>query len=99
MFVEALDSRFKNVCELDIIFHSDQVQYILAELIQGGLVLETALPLIRESAERHEKAARASSTADEQKGSGGAGAAGGAGSMSSSSFGGFLGKVKSKVAR
>jgi len=40
-FVEVLDASFENVCELDIIFHSDKVHYILDEIIQGGLVLET----------------------------------------------------------
>jgi AP-3 complex subunit sigma len=40
-FVEVLDASFENVCELDIIFHSDKVHYIVDEIIQGGLVLET----------------------------------------------------------
>lgn len=42
VFVEILDASFENVCELDIIFHSDKVHYILDEIIMGGLVLETA---------------------------------------------------------
>jgi AP-3 complex subunit sigma len=29
------------VCELDLIFHFDKVQYILQELVMGGMVLET----------------------------------------------------------
>jgi len=41
VFVEALDERFENVCELDLIFHSDSVHYILDEIIMGGMVLET----------------------------------------------------------
>lgn len=58
MFVESLDRAFENVCELDLIFHFDevgrifrlsssslwltfQVHYVLGEIIQGGLVLET----------------------------------------------------------
>ena len=41
LFVEILDASFENVCELDIIFRSDKVHYILDELIMGGLVLET----------------------------------------------------------
>jgi len=40
-FVEVLDASFENVCELDIIFHSDKVHYIIEEIVQGGLVLET----------------------------------------------------------
>jgi hypothetical protein len=41
VFVEALDKCFENVCELDLIFHPDRVCYILDEVIQGGMVLET----------------------------------------------------------
>lgn len=41
VFVESLDRFFPNVCELDLIFHYEEVNAILAEVIQGGLVLET----------------------------------------------------------
>ncbi|XP_052782184.1 AP-3 complex subunit sigma-1-like isoform X1 [Mya arenaria] len=41
VFVETLDKCFENVCELDLIFHVDKVHYILAELVMGGMVLET----------------------------------------------------------
>jgi AP-3 complex subunit sigma len=41
VFVESLDKCFENVCELDLIFHSDKVHYILDEIIMGGMVLET----------------------------------------------------------
>ena len=41
VFVEALDRSFENVCELDFIFHSDRVSYILDEIIMAGMVLET----------------------------------------------------------
>lgn len=41
VFVETLDKCFENVCELDLIFHSEKVHYILDEIVQGGLVLET----------------------------------------------------------
>ena len=41
MFVEALDKCFENVCELDLIFHSDKVHYVLDEIIMAGMVLET----------------------------------------------------------
>jgi len=30
------------VCELDVIFHSDKVHYILDEIVMGGMVLETS---------------------------------------------------------
>lgn len=41
VFVETLDRKFENVCELDLIFHVIQVHYILDELVMGGMVLET----------------------------------------------------------
>ncbi|PKI84496.1 Sigma-adaptin 3A [Malassezia vespertilionis] len=41
VIVEALDQCFENVCELDLIFHFDQVHVIIDHIIQGGLVLET----------------------------------------------------------
>eukprot|EP00924_Labyrinthula_sp_SR-Ha-C_P006987 snap_masked-scaffold_8-processed-gene-6.29-mRNA-1 protein AED:0.40 eAED:0.40 QI:0/-1/0/1/-1/1/1/0/157 len=41
VFVETLDKQFENVCELDLIFHLEKVHYILDEMIQAGLVLQT----------------------------------------------------------
>uniref|UniRef100_A0A1B6LGW3 AP complex mu/sigma subunit domain-containing protein n=1 Tax=Graphocephala atropunctata TaxID=36148 RepID=A0A1B6LGW3_9HEMI len=41
VFVEALDKCFKNVCELDLIFHVDRAHYVLNEIVMGGVVLET----------------------------------------------------------
>ena len=41
VFVETLDRSFEDVCELDLIFHSDRVHFILDEVIMGGMVLET----------------------------------------------------------
>ncbi|KAF9229592.1 Adaptor protein complex sigma subunit [Gyrodon lividus] len=49
VFVEALDRAFENVCELDLVFHFDEVHHILAEIIQGGLVLETNVDEISNS--------------------------------------------------
>ncbi len=49
VFVEALDKCFENVCELDVIFHSDKVHYILDEVVMGGMVLETNLPEIMDA--------------------------------------------------
>jgi AP-3 complex subunit sigma len=46
VFVEALDKVFENVCELDLIFHSDRVHYILDEIVMGGMVLETNIMAI-----------------------------------------------------
>ncbi|KAL1933895.1 hypothetical protein VTP01DRAFT_7985 [Rhizomucor pusillus] len=41
VFVESLDRCFENVCELDLIFHFEEVHNILSEIVQGGMVLET----------------------------------------------------------
>uniref|UniRef100_A0A8I6GKU5 AP complex subunit sigma n=1 Tax=Rattus norvegicus TaxID=10116 RepID=A0A8I6GKU5_RAT len=41
VFVETLDKCFENVCELDLIFHVDKVHNILAEMVMGGMALET----------------------------------------------------------
>ncbi|KAI0274783.1 Adaptor protein complex sigma subunit [Gloeopeniophorella convolvens] len=49
VFVESLDRAFENVCELDLVFHFDEVHHILSEIIQGGLVLETNLDEINSS--------------------------------------------------
>ncbi|TDL28787.1 Adaptor protein complex sigma subunit [Rickenella mellea] len=49
VFVESLDRAFENVCELDLVFHFDDVHHILGELIQGGLVLETNVDEISEA--------------------------------------------------
>lgn len=46
VLVEVLDSIFENVCELDMIFHMEKVQYVLSEMVQGGMVLETNLNTI-----------------------------------------------------
>eukprot|EP01135_Chromosphaera_perkinsii_P002668 Nk52_evm36s226 gene=Nk52_evmTU36s226 len=43
VFVETLDKQFENVCELDIIFEYEKVNYILDEVIMGGMVLETTM--------------------------------------------------------
>jgi len=49
VFVEALDKCFENVCELDLIFHSDRVHYILDEVVMGGMVLETNIGAVLQS--------------------------------------------------
>ena len=64
VFVEALDYCFENVCELDLIFHFDQVHAILDQMIQGGLVLETSLKDIVASAQEVKHARKSSTTAD-----------------------------------
>ena len=58
VFVEALDKCFENVCELDLIFHSDRVHYILDEIVMGGMVLETnihsVLQAIKDQGKMHQ---------------------------------------------
>ncbi|TXT09098.1 hypothetical protein VHUM_02572 [Vanrija humicola] len=63
VFVESLDRAFENVCELDLIFHFDEVQHVLGEIIQGGLVLETninEISLCAQASQRNRKASAAS---------------------------------------
>lgn len=60
VFVESLDRCFENVCELDLIFHFDQVHAILNEVIQGGLVVETNINEIVACAQATAKARKAS---------------------------------------
>ncbi|TCD70664.1 Sigma-adaptin 3A [Steccherinum ochraceum] len=62
VFVESLDRAFENVCELDLVFHFDEVHHILSEIIQGGLVLDTNVEEI-EAAVKHAAKARRESYA------------------------------------
>jgi AP-3 complex subunit sigma len=41
VFVHVMDSCFENICEVDIVYHYDRVNYVLDELIMAGMVLET----------------------------------------------------------
>jgi AP-3 complex subunit sigma len=43
------------VCELDLIFHSDKVNYILDEIIMAGMVLETNIKSILSSVNEQSK--------------------------------------------
>lgn len=60
VFVETLDKCFENVCELDMIFHSDKVHYILDEIIMAGMVLETNINSILNSITEQNKIAASS---------------------------------------
>jgi AP-3 complex subunit sigma len=40
VFVQCLDQYFENVCELDLIFHSDKVNHILNEFFMGGFIVD-----------------------------------------------------------
>lgn len=55
VFVETLDKCFENVCELDLIFHSDKVNYMLDEIIMAGMVLETNISVILQSINEQNK--------------------------------------------
>ncbi|KAH8066984.1 hypothetical protein JL721_7979 [Aureococcus anophagefferens] len=55
VFVEALDKCFENVCELDLIFHSDKVHYILGEIVMAGMVLETNIVSILQGVDDQNK--------------------------------------------
>merc|ERR1712125_25339 len=49
VFVQVLDACFENVCELDLIYHFDRVNYILDEIVMSGMVLETNADLVVQS--------------------------------------------------
>ncbi|KAI9777095.1 MAG: Sigma-adaptin 3A [Geoglossum umbratile] len=48
VFVEALDSLFENVCELDLIFNFETLHAVLGEMVVGGVVVETGLDKVVE---------------------------------------------------
>lgn len=70
VFVESLDNVFETVCELDLIFHSDKVHYIIDEIISAGMVLETNLSLIMKAINDQNKLNVESSTVSGPMGSG-----------------------------
>ncbi|CAF3543594.1 unnamed protein product [Rotaria socialis] len=45
-FVQCLDQYFENVCELDLIFHSDKANHILNEFFMGGFMIERNSDLV-----------------------------------------------------
>mmetsp|Transcript_19914 Transcript_19914/g.46337 ORF Transcript_19914/g.46337 Transcript_19914/m.46337 type:complete len:157 (-) Transcript_19914:83-553(-) len=55
VFVQVLDSCFENVCELDLIYHFDRVNYILDEIVMAGMVLETNADLVLQSLKETKK--------------------------------------------
>ncbi|GAA6053462.1 hypothetical protein JCM3770_005177 [Rhodotorula araucariae] len=79
VFVESLDRCFENVCELDLIFHFDEVHTLLSCLITGGLVLDTSLDSIQATFRAQQQAKKASQSA--AGGLGLQGALGGAGGL------------------
>jgi len=67
VFVEALDKCFQNVCELDLIFHTDKIHFILDEIVMGGMVLETSLKEILKAVNGSNKYQRDTQSAAETK--------------------------------
>ena len=63
VFVESLDRRFENVCELDLIFHVDKVHNILQEICMGGMVLETNMAEIMTHVEGQDSKEKSETTA------------------------------------
>ncbi|GAA94128.1 uncharacterized protein L969DRAFT_102432 [Mixia osmundae IAM 14324] len=63
VFVEALDRCFENVCELDLIFHFDEVHALLDCMVVGGLVLDTSIDSISTNFRAQAKARKAASGA------------------------------------
>merc|ERR1712217_1022395 len=55
VFVQVLDSCFENVCELDLIYHFDRVNYVLDEIVMAGMVLETNADLVVEAIKETKK--------------------------------------------
>ncbi|KAF2151798.1 AP-3 complex subunit sigma [Myriangium duriaei CBS 260.36] len=58
VFVEALDRLFENVCELDLIFNFETLHAVLAEMIVGGVVVETGLERVVDGVKAQGKVAK-----------------------------------------
>lgn len=58
VFVEALDRLFENVCELDLIFNFETLHAALAEMIVGGVVVETGLDKVVQGVRAQGKVAK-----------------------------------------
>ena len=58
VFVEALDRLFENVCELDLIFNFETLHATLAEMVVGGVVIETSLDKIVDGVRTQGKVAK-----------------------------------------
>ncbi|KAG0646319.1 Sigma-3A-adaptin [Hyphodiscus hymeniophilus] len=58
VYVEALDRLFENVCELDLIFNFETLHAALAEMVVGGVVIETQLERVVEGVKAQGKVAK-----------------------------------------
>ncbi|CRK92669.1 CLUMA_CG006230, isoform A [Clunio marinus] len=61
VFVETLDRSFSNVCELDLIFNSDVIHFIVNEIVQSGMVVQTNMNEILARVEEQNKICKAES--------------------------------------
>lgn len=58
VFVESLDFLFEDVCELDLIFNFETLHAVLAEMIVGGVVVETGREKIVDAVKAQGKVAK-----------------------------------------
>ncbi|KAI9677846.1 MAG: Sigma-adaptin 3A [Trizodia sp. TS-e1964] len=58
VFVEALDRLFEDVCELDLIFNFEILHATLAEMIVGGVVVETSVEKVVQGVRSQGKVAK-----------------------------------------
>jgi AP-3 complex subunit sigma len=58
VYVEALDRLFEDVCELDLIYNFETLHATLAEMIVGGVVVETGLEKVVEGVKAQGKVPR-----------------------------------------
>lgn len=61
VFVETLDRSFSNVCELDLIFNSDVIHFIVNEIVQSGMVVQTNMNEILARVEEQTRISKAES--------------------------------------
>ncbi|KAL7285736.1 hypothetical protein ACG7TL_000841 [Trametes sanguinea] len=99
VFVESLDSAFENVCELDLVFHFDEAHHILAEIIQGGLVLETNVNEIDRAVQEAARARKESYASANPLSLGGGGAVGSRSAGLQSPLGWLAGRLTGVGAR
>lgn len=58
VYVEALDQLFENVCELDLIFNFETLHAALAEMVVGGVVIETEMQKVVQGVRSQGKVAK-----------------------------------------
>lgn len=75
--MEALDRLFENVCELDLIFNFETLHAVLAEMVVGGVVIETGLERVVEGVKSQGKVAKRPVNESRGAGLGGIGGMGG----------------------